>query len=159
MILVLLGTQNNNFKRLLLEISNCINNGIIKDSVIVQAGYTAFKSSNMKIFDFISKDKMDSLISSADLIITHGGVGSILQGIKSGKKIIAVPRLKEYGEHVNNHQVQIIENFNNNGYIKGIFEIEDLGNAIKNIDNFSPVSFKNLSGNIIELITNYIDNN
>ena len=36
MILVLLGTQNNSFSRLLEEVERCINSNIIKEEVIVQ---------------------------------------------------------------------------------------------------------------------------
>ena len=159
MILVLLGTQNNDFSRLLFEIDNCIVSGAIKDSVVVQAGHSSYNSSNMEIFDFIEKDKMDDLIFKSDLIITHGGVGSIMKCIKLGKKVIAVPRLKKYGEHVNDHQIQIVENFSNKGYIKAVFEIENLETTIKNIDTFIPAPFNNDTSKIIELISNYIDNN
>ena len=159
MILVLLGTQNNSFSRLLSKIEASIKNGSINDKVIVQAGYTKFNSEEMEIFDFIPKDKMDTLISEADLIITHGGVGSIIKAIKLGKKVIAVPRLKEYGEHVNNHQIQIIENFDYEGYIKGVFDLKDFEKTIKNINCFSPTPFVSQVSNIIKIIENYIDNN
>ena len=44
MILVLLGTQNNSFHRLLEEIEKNIEDGTIKEEVVVQAGYTKFTS-------------------------------------------------------------------------------------------------------------------
>ena len=118
MILVLLGTQNNNFNRLLQAMEENIDKGIIKDEVIVQAGFTKFKSSKMKIFSFIDKDKLSDLEDKADIVITHGGVGSIVASLKRGKKVIVVPRLKKYGEHVNNHQLQIARRFKNEGYVK-----------------------------------------
>ena len=43
MILVMLGTQNNDFHRLLDEIEKNIANGNIKEEVIVQAGFTKYK--------------------------------------------------------------------------------------------------------------------
>ena len=113
----------------------------------------------MKIFDFIPMKKFDKFLKESDLIITHGGVGSIIKGIKLGKKVIAVPRLKEYGEHVNNHQIQIIENFDYEKYIKGVFDLENLKNVIENIEQFLPTPFNNQNSKIIEIIENYIDNN
>ena len=76
MILVLLGTQNNSFYRLLEEIDNLITKKIITDTIIVQAGYTKYepKNENMKIFDFVSKDDLEKYQDEADFIITHGGV-------------------------------------------------------------------------------------
>ena len=111
MILVMLGTQNNSFHRLLEEIDDLINKGIINDEVVVQAGHTKYKSKNMKIFSLIPLEELEELIEKADLIITHGGVGSIISSLKKGKKVIAVPRLHEYQEHVNNHQKEIVETF------------------------------------------------
>ena len=120
MILVLLGTQNNSFYRLLEEIEENIKDGTIKEEVIVQAGYTKFQSHNMKIIDLISKEQLSKFQDEADLIITHGGVGSIISSVEKGKKVIAVPRMHEYGEHVNNHQIEIVKDFHNKGYIIGI---------------------------------------
>ena len=85
MIFVTLGTQDKTFKRLLQNIDECINKGIIKDKVIVQAGYTKYDSKNMQVFDLLDKDEFDKYIKSCDLLITHGGVGSILTGLKNNK--------------------------------------------------------------------------
>ena len=157
MILVLLGTQNNSFKRLLDKIEECINNGIIAEEVIVQAGHTHYTSNNMKILDFLPSDKLSVLTKNANFIITHGGVGSIVESLKLGKKVIAVPRLATYNEHVNDHQIQIVENFNKSGYIVGVNDIQNLPDAIMNIITFVPKKYENNTNNIINIISDYID--
>lgn len=159
MILVLLGTQNNSFDRLLNGIEKCIDNNKITDRVVVQSGYTNYTSDKMEIFDFISTSELNKLLLDADLIITHGGVGSIINAIKLGKKVIAVPRLAKFGEHVNDHQLQIIRSFNEFGYIKGITEMSDLADTIDNIKEFTPKQYKSNTQNILDIISNYIDNN
>lgn len=159
MILVLLGTQNNSFDRLLNEIEKCIDNNKITDRVVVQSGYTNYTSDKMEIFDFISTSELNKLLLDADLIITHGGVGSIINAIKLGKKVIAIPRLAKFGEHVNDHQLQIIRSFNEFGYIKGITQMSDLADAIDNIKEFTPKQYKSNTQNILDIISNYIDNN
>ena len=93
MILVLLGTQNNSFHRLLEEVEKNIKNKTIQEEVIVQAGYTKFESKNMKIIDLMSKEELAEYQDKASLIITHGGVGSIISSIEKGKKVIAVVKL------------------------------------------------------------------
>ena len=125
MILVMLGTQNNSFHRLLEKIDELIEKGIIKEEVIVQAGYTKYESNKMKIIDFTSREELEKLEQKANFIITHGGVGSIITSLEKGKKVIAVPRLHKYGEHVNDHQKEIIEKFNKSGYIIGIKSVEE----------------------------------
>ena len=163
MILVLLGTQNNSFCRLLEEIEKNIKNGNITDKVIVQAGHTKFKSDNMEIFDLIPQGKLDNLIKDADLIITHGGVGSIMAGARLNKKIIAVPRLKKYGEHVNDHQLEIIDTFRKQGIILAINDVSELEQALKNIQDFKPqrneVENAEMATNkIIQIIDKFIQN-
>lgn len=159
MILVLLGTQDNSFERLLKEIENCIDKNVIKEEVIVQAGNTKYVSNKMKIYDFFAPDKLNELIKKSNYVITHGGVGSIIQTIRNGKKVIAVPRKQEYKEHVNNHQMQIVENFDIKGYIIGLKEVQDLSNAIVKVHTFEPEKYVSNTENFIKIIEDYIDNN
>ena len=157
MILVLLGTQNNQFTRLLQEIEKCIDNGTINQRVVVQAGFTKFESSKMNIFDLKPREVVENLADEADFIITHGGVGSILMAIKKNKKVIAVPRLSEFNEHVNDHQRQIVEIFNDKGYIIGVQNIEDLSEAIKQIDEFIPKPYNGDNSKMLNIIEDFID--
>ena len=159
MILVTLGTQDKQFSRLLVAIDEQIKLGNIKDKVIVQAGCTKYESANMDIFDLISFDEFDKLMSECDLLITHGGVGSILTGLKNKKKIIAAPRLKKYKEHTNDHQLEIIENFSENGYILPLYEFEKLDEVLVSAKTFQPNTYISNTPNIINLISEYIDNN
>lgn len=159
MILVLLGTQNNSFIRLLKAIQKNIDNKVIKDNVVVQAGFTKFESKDMKIFKMIDKNKFSKLQDEADLIITHGGVGSIISSLEKGKKVIVVPRLKKYNEHVNNHQIQIARKFEQQGYVKCVINMKNLGKIIESIKDFQPKQYKKSESNVISIIENYIDNN
>ena len=158
MILVLLGTQNNNFNRLLEEIEKNIEDGTIKEKVIVQAGYTKFESNKMKIIDLMSKEQLEKFQDEANLIITHGVVGSIISSIEKRKKVIAVPRMHEYGEHVNNHQKEIVKDFNDKGYIIGIEKVEDLKQAIEKIKDFEPKKYQPNNEKMLKIIEEFIDN-
>lgn len=155
----MLGTQNNSFHRLLEEIDRLIERGKINDEVIVQAGYTKYESQNMKVIDFVSNDEIEKFEQQADYIITHGGVGSIIGSIEKGKKVIAVPRLKQYGEHVNDHQLDIVESFDKLGYIIGITDVSQLEEALQRVKVFEPKKYIQNTGNIIKIVENFIDNN
>ena len=158
MILVTLGTQDKKFYRLLDAIEEEINKGNIKDKVIVQAGYSSdYKTKNMEIFDLIPLKKFDKLVKECDILITHGGVGSIITGLKYNKKVIAMPRLKKYKEHTNDHQVKIVNIFSNNGYILSISEEENLENVLKRIKGFKPKKYKSNNDNFVKLIEENIN--
>lgn len=159
MILVMLGTQNNSFHRLLEKVDELINKKIIKEKVIVQAGYTKYKSKNMEIFDLIPRNKLEEYQKEASYIITHGGVGSIISSLKLDKKVIAVPRKHEYHEHVNNHQSEIVELFQSKGYIIGIKEVEELEDAVLKISNFIPKKYELNNQKMINIVDKFISEN
>lgn len=154
----MLGTQNNSFHRLLEEIDELVKKGIINDEIIVQAGYTKYNSKNMKILGLMPKEELEKYQEKADLIITHGGVGSIISSIEKGKKVIAVPRLHEYQEHVNNHQIEIVEKYSNENLIIGCKQVSDLEKAIKKVKKFTPKKFERSNSKMLEIIERFIDN-
>lgn len=156
MTLVILGTQDKQFKRLLDKIEEEIKKGNLED-VIVQSGNTKYKSKNMKVFDFIPMNKFNNFLKEADLIITHGGVGSIIQSLEQNKKIIAVPRLKEFKEHVNDHQIEIVEEFDKLGYIIGCNDLNDLEQCLKKAKTFKPKKYISDNSKMLNLIENYIN--
>ena len=157
MILVTLGTQDKSFERLLKAVQKAIDEGYIKEKVVVQAGYTEFTSKDMEIFDFIPRDRFDELIEKCDILITHAGVGSILTGLNNGKKVIAAARLSEYKEHINDHQIQIVEKFDRLGYILPLKDFDKLGELIKEAKKFQPKKYVSNTENIIKHLEEYID--
>lgn len=157
MILILLGTSIYEFNRLLNEVQRCIDNGVINQEIIVQAGGTKFTSEQMKIFDLIAEDELEELMKKSDVIITHGGVGSIVSAVKLRKKVIAVPRLQKYGEVANDHQIQIINNFAKEGFIIGIQDVSELEEALKQVKEFEPKVLESNTQNIINIIKEFID--
>ena len=156
MIFVTLGTNDKSFERLLVEIDKQIELGNIKDKVVVQSGFTKYSSKNMKIVDLMSMDEFTDNIKKCDVLITHGGVGTILDAIKCGKKIIAFPRLSKYKEHVNDHQIEIINEFCENGYIL-TGEVSDLCKILDDIRSFSPKMYKSNNYKFNKNLIDFID--
>ena len=157
MIFVVLGTQDKSFERLLKAIDEQIEMKNIKEKVIVQAGSTKYKSKNMKILDLIPIKDFNSYIKKSKYIISHGGVGTILDAIKMKKKVKLVPRLKEYGEHEKKHQIEITDEFAKGGYIIPCKDLNNLGSAIEKIEKFKPKEYVGDNTKMINVITNYID--
>ena len=144
MIFVILGTQDKKLTRLLDAIQKKRDEGKIskKEKIIVQAGCTRYKSKNMQIIDYMPLREFEDYVDKADIIICHAGVGTILTALKKGKKIIAAARLKKYGEHVNDHQLQILDNFTDEGYILALEDFDKIDLLLKQAKNFTPAKFK-----------------
>lgn len=156
MIFVTLGTQDKSFERLLKAIDKEISKGNIKDRVVVQGGFTKYESKNMEVFDLIPIDEFDKLMDEADLVITHGGAGSILSAVKKGKTVIAAARLKKYEEHTNDHQLELVSEFAKQGYILELNDFSLLSEVLEKAKSFKPKKYKSNTNNMINLINNYI---
>lgn len=136
-----------------------IEEGILTEDVIVQAGHTKYRSDKMKIFDYVSQKEFDNYMKECSFLITHCGVGSIFNGLKYNKKIMAMARLSEYGEQHNNHQLELIEEFTQSGYILSFEDEETFDIAFKKLDDFKPKKYVSNTNNMIELIEDFIENN
>ena len=157
MILVTLGTQDKPFPRLLQAVEKAIEAGEIHDRVIVQAGYTSFFSVHMEVFDYISRQQFSLFIQQADLLITHGGVGTIMAGLRAGKKILAAPRLAKYKEHHNDHQTQLLSAFASAGYLIYMHDLHDIGPYLKQAETFTPKVYLSNQMNMIQRIEKFIE--
>lgn len=153
MILVTLGTQKEQFTRLL----DYIENSNIDDEIIVQAGHTKYDSKKMKIFDFIPYEKMNEYIDKSDIIITHSGTGSVLMPLKKGKKVIICARLKKYGEHVDDHQQQLADIFKEEGYVLELNENNSLDDLMEKIKSFKPKKYESNTENFKKNLKKEID--
>lgn len=157
LILVTLGTNDKSFVRLIKRIEDLVIQGMIQEEVVIQAGYTKYESKYLKIFDLIAMEKFNELMETCNLLITHGGVGTIISGLKNGKKVIAVPRLQKYGEHVNDHQLQIIENFSEAGYVLAAYDVGELDKTLQKVGDFEAKQYTSNTQQLIRLVKEHID--
>ena len=93
MIFITVGTHEQGLDRLLLEVDNLINDRIIKDNVFAQIGYSKYIPKNYKYKEMLGFDEMNEIVKNSEIVITHGGPGSIFQVIQSGK-ILKLNKLK-----------------------------------------------------------------
>jgi len=153
-ILVLLGTQNKPFHRLLNAIE--FSNFITDNEVIAQIGYTKFKSEKFDTFDFCSQEEINELIAVSDVLIMHAGVGSITNALKLHKKIIVAPRLSKYKEMNNDHQLEIMEAFSKKGYVIPLIDFNQIDEVIKNSKYFEPIEYQSNRMNLVNRINKFI---
>jgi len=157
LILVLLGTHELPFTRLVKEVEHQIHTGVINEEVIVQLGNTKYNSEYFKSFDFITPDLLEKYCNKAEYIITHAGEGSIMNGLLCNKKLIVCPRLKKYGEHNDDHQVEIANKFLNAGYVLVLNDGDSFKEIFNNLKAFSPKRYSIMNKQLIEDIKNYIN--
>lgn len=135
MIFITLGTQAKDFSRLMKMAEELVRQYDLT-KVVAQTGHTKYIPSNIACMAFIPVEQYEELVEKADVIITHAGTGAIFTALKKGKKVIAVARLKKYGEMVNDHQTEIVRKLSSEGYI--LDGTESLIEAWKKVEDFAP---------------------
>lgn len=158
MIFVTLGSQKFQFNRLMKKIDELVAKGVITDRVFAQTGASDYKPKNYEYKDFLDREEFAKIMSECDIVITHGGTGAIIGAVKKGKKVIAVPRLAKYGEHVDDHQLQIIEQFKEQNLIYGLSDCEELDVSVKNIITHKFEEYQSNTGVYIKELGAFIDN-
>lgn len=157
MIFITLGSQKFQFNRLLKTIDSLIEEGIITDKVFAQTGYSDYLPHHYEYQAFLDRETFKSMGSQCDILITHGGTGAIIGGVKNGKKVIAVPRLAKYGEHVDDHQKQIIEQFKEQDLIYGCEDCSEIAYALSFVQTHKFLAYKSNTQMIINNIERFIE--
>lgn len=150
MMFVTVGTHTQSFNRLLKEIDRLVGNKTIKEKVVAQIGHSNYEPKNIEWFRFTSFEKLNKLYKSSRVFVTHGGAGSILNGLSNGKPVIAVPRLKKYSEHVNDHQIDLVKSLEKKEKIIAVYNIKNLSDAISSAKKIGRIRTKNKICNEIE---------
>lgn len=157
MIFVCLGTQIFQFDRLTRKLDELVEQGVIKDEIFAQIGAGNYLPRNYEYKKFIDKEEFEKYQNKADLIISHGGTGALIGASKKGKNIIAVPRLAKYGEHTDNHQLQIVRILERQGYIRVVYDINDLGEKVLNAIRNPITKIYKRQSKILDIIDKYIE--
>ena len=158
MIFVTVGSQKFQFNRLLKEIDKLIEEKVIDEEVIAQIGVSDYVPQRYEHYDFLTREQFTEYMKKCDLVITHAGTGAIITALKNDKKVIAIPRLEKYEEHVDDHQIQLINEFKELNFIEPVYEVEKLQEAIKNVKNKKYNKYISNTKNILNDIVEYIEN-
>lgn len=136
MIFVTVGTHEQPFNRLVKSIDDLKKNGVIKEEVIIQTGFSTYEPQFCKWSKLIPYQDMIKNIEMAHIVITHGGPASFIMPLQVGKIPIVVPRQYRFGEHVNDHQVEFTNSVAKRmGGIIPVQDVSQLADIITNYEN------------------------
>lgn len=131
MIFVTVGTHTQPFTRLIKKMDELAKE--INELVIMQIGHSSYIPKNATYFRFTDEQTYEGLLKDARLVVGHAGLGTILRVLELRKPIIVIPRLRKFGEHMDDHQVEIATILADRGYLAVIYDVRDLEQAINKI--------------------------
>lgn len=129
MIFVTVGTHTLGLDRL-VQAMDSVAAGL-DDEVVMQIGSTPFKPQHARYFDFAPMDEMERWCAAASLIISHAGAGSILTAQKFDKPLLLVPRLRKFGEVIDDHQLELALALEATGQAVAVQDVAQLASALK----------------------------
>lgn len=136
MIFVTVGTHEQPFDRLIMKVDELVKTGQLNEPVFIQTGYSKYIPKYADFKKFITYDEMSEFINKASVIITHGGPATFMSVLASGKKPIVVPRQVKFNEHINDHQLEFVQQVVEKGYeIDVVTDIKELRDTVS--DNIS----------------------
>ena len=140
------------FKRLVREMDRIA--GELDEQVVMQLGSTDYEPKNCDYFRFMPRNDIEEFYAGARVVVCHAGSGSILTALAHNKPLVLVPRLKRYGEVLDDHQLEIARQMESRG-ITAVYDISNLQSAVKNVD-MSPIEFKGET-TLVHRLMEYLD--
>lgn len=125
MILATVGTHGQPFARFLTLLRE------IDDEVVLQYGHNPAPEGFAKAAAFLSFDEMVAHMHAAEAVVTHAGVGSILCARDAGHVPVVVPRLRRFGEHVDDHQAELTRTLEERGHVVAVWDEHGLPEAVR----------------------------
>lgn len=99
----------------------------LDEELVVQHGISPVRPRGARCVDFLAYEELVELVRSARVVVTHGGVGSVLTALANGKRPIVVPRRAERGEAIDDHQLEFVRKLATTGVIDLVEDPAELG--------------------------------
>lgn len=156
MIFLTIGTLQP-FDRLVKMVDSLAGDGRIKEQLIGQIGFGDYCPQSIQAYPVLKKKEFDEYMEKASFIIAHAGMGSIITAITLQKPMIVVPRLKQYREHVNDHQLDTALKFEELGIVLVANTENELVEKIATIPDFKPAQRENRIEPMISRISGFLN--
>ncbi len=127
------------FDRMVATVSQLKASGEIPEDLVIQTGLGGLAPPGLETYETLPFDSMLSYLRDADIVICHGGTGSLITALREGCRTIVMPRLFEKGEHYDNHQKEITRAFAARGLVSTAGNLEELSQALKDARARTPV--------------------
>lgn len=133
----------------------------VDDRVVLQTGeggrVAGEDPDDLTQVDTMSFDQMKELSKAADIVITHGGTGSLITALREGCHVIALPRRFALKEHYDDHQEQIVTAFAQRGLLQEADDAGSIAQAIRNTADRKPVMATSDPQELIAWLSDYFD--
>lgn len=145
--------MHSGFDRLVKKVDELA--GEMNEKFVIQTGNTKYLPKNAKYFKFKPYDQIKEIIKDSKIVICQGAM-TILDSLMLGTPVITVPRLKQYGEHINDHQLIFAEKLEKKGLSNLIKDENELKKQISNLEQLNTKEII-INQNLIKRLKDYVN--
>lgn len=156
MIFVTVGTHEQQFNRLISCVDDLKQDGVIQEDVFIQTGFSTYKPKYCCWSKLIPYEEMVKYVAEARIVITHGGPASFIMPLQMGKVPIVVPRQFQFGEHVNDHQLEFTKAMKDRyGNILVVEDMNDLKEIVQHYTSITATMSAEKTDNNMHFISSF----
>lgn len=144
------------FDRLVRAVDQAIAAGQIQEEVVAQIGPGDYRPKHMRHFDVLDKDTFEKTVHESTGLISHAGIGSINAALKYRKPMVVLPRLKRFGEHVNDHQLDTARKFEALGCVLVAYDESQLPDRCRALATFRPTPRTPNAQGLVRYLRDYL---
>jgi len=156
MIFLTTGTQFP-FDRLIRAVDQACSRGLLDQEVFAQVGASTYQPRAFRSVSQLDRQEYNRCMSEACAIIGHAGMGTITQALDHHKPLLVLPRLKRFGEVVNDHQVDIARRFAEAGHVLAVYDAADIPEGIRRLKIFVPRPREAAPQAVAERVRQFLD--
>lgn len=155
MIYATVGTMHLDFGRLIHALDEYA--AMSDERVVIQTGLSKIVPQHADYFPFKPRAELLALQAEARVIVCHAGIGSVIDALQAARPLLVVPRLRRFGEHNNDHQLDLARAVEQRGWGKALSDMGDLPKALADpppaCTNYAPDKLR-----LVETVRTFIDN-
>lgn len=144
------------FDRLVKAVDALLEQSYFHEEFFAQIGNTLYTPKFMAWTANLNRTDFSDRLRSADAVISHAGMGTIISCLEMGKPLLVMPRKVRYRELVSDHQVGTAEKFMNRGDILVAHDTDELPDRIIQLRTFKPHIIHDNLQKVINYIEQYI---
>jgi len=156
MIFLTLGTYPLQFNRLIKAIDDMAKEELKGEDIFAQIGFSDYEPKNIPFKRVMEKQEFDACFRKSTTLISHAGMGSIIMALDLNKPLLIMPRLKKYGEHVNDHQLGTAKTFEKLGHVLAVYDENHLAQKITGLKTFRPSPRENEAKKVAARIKDFL---
>lgn len=152
MIFTIIGTHHQPFSRLL----NAVDALNTQQERVIQTGHTPFESDKCRCLAFMPFDEVRDFMKQAETVITHAGTGTVMLALSEGKCPVVAPRYAKFGEHVDDHQEDLVQLLEKAGSIVPWYPGDDLAQKIEQAHNMTVTRQNEPAPELVKILREYV---